>query len=70
MDPLLQAARLADIEHLAIGGDHPVDAGLAGKPAHEVANDLGPRRGGGLGRGVVCVSFGHGCIHQLSVRQE
>ena len=38
-DPAAQRARLADIEHLAVGRDHAVDAGLARQRAHELADD-------------------------------
>ena len=38
-DPAAQRARLADIEHLAVGGDHAIDAGLARQGVHELADD-------------------------------
>ena len=37
-DALLQAARLADVEHLALGVEHPIDAGLVVEPPEIVAD--------------------------------
>ncbi len=49
-DPVLQVLGLADIEHLAGGIEHPVDAGLVGQMLGEAGDDLDavlqrPRRG-------------------------
>ena len=38
-DPAPERARLADIEDLAVGGDHAIDAGLARQGVHELADD-------------------------------
>ena len=38
-DPAAQRARLADIEDLAVGADHAIDAGLARQGVHELADD-------------------------------
>lgn len=40
VDALLQAARLADIEHVALGIEHAVDAGTVGKPLDEFADQF------------------------------
>ncbi len=39
-DALLDAARLADIEHLAVGGEHAIDAGAVRRMAPEGFDDL------------------------------
>ena len=39
-----QVACLADIDDVALGVVHAVDAGLAGQPGHEIMNDLGAGR--------------------------
>ena len=43
-DALLDRARLADIEHLALGPDHAVDAGPDRRVAPELADRLGAAR--------------------------
>ena len=53
-DALLDRARLADIEHLALGADHPVDAGPGRGVAPEFPDRLGSaREARRLGRGLV-----------------
>ena len=43
-DALLDRARLADIEHLALGPDHPIDARPKGRMAPEFPDRLGAAR--------------------------
>ncbi len=52
-DALLQGPRLAHIEGLAVGGEHPIDTGRVGEATHFVPNQGGGDKGR---RGVV----GHG----------
>ena len=51
-DALADAARLADIEHLAVGAEHAVDAGAGGRIAQMAADD----RDAALQRGGRCGS--------------
>ena len=44
LDPLAQAARLADVEHGALGVDHAVDTRPAGEPLDDPGNDCGAGR--------------------------
>ena len=50
-DALLQAARLADIEHVAGGIHHAVDAGRVGQPLDQRLDDIGA----GLAVGIACL---------------
>ena len=53
-DALFDRARLADIKHLALGADHPVDARPERRVPPEVADRLGAaRKTQGLGRRLV-----------------
>jgi hypothetical protein len=38
-DPAAQRLGLADVEHLAVGRDHAIDARLARQRVHEIADD-------------------------------
>ncbi len=42
LHPLLEAARLADVEHRALGVDHAIDAGPVGQPLDGVGDHLRP----------------------------
>ena len=65
-DALLDRARLADIEHLALGPDHTIDAGAKRRMAPEFADRLGaarhPRR--------LCRRFVNGDIKGRGIRRE
>ncbi len=51
--PVAEIAGLADIEDVALGIVHAVDAGLAGKPRCVIADDLRPRRALALGHRLI-----------------
>ena len=61
-DALLQAARLADVEHVAGHVHHAVDAGRIGQPLDEFLDDVGAGFAVGVPDGCVPLDLGEGKV--------
>ena len=61
-DALLQAARLADIEHVAGRVHHAVDAGRVGQPLDEFLDDVGAGLAVGIPGRIVPFDLGEGDV--------